>query len=512
MKIYKIKLILCSFVVSLCLPGCTNLDEETFGSLSPDTYYNNEAEALSSVVGVYQSLSQVSSIGDPWRIAEFGTDEFIVPGRASGGWFDQNNIDIIKHVVAPTNATCGRAWKNIFQEIGTANAVLESLKASPNSANLKGLIAETRALRAYGYFYAMDFWGNVPLVTVARIDPNNLPTNTPRKDVFTFIETEMLAAVEDLPSITTVNKASYYPRFTKEAVYGLLATMYLNAQVYTGTPKWTEAVAMCDKIIATNKYSLEAAVVDNFKSTKEQNSTEIISSFSIAPAQNAGNNQFILYTQNGLDKLKYNLPFTPANGYSTYQEALDRYENQDVRKSLIEYGPQYYLDGVTPLKYPNGTQLNIIAVQSLISAEDNEGYKVLKYTPIGTSWSGFNADNDLVLMRYADILLIKAEALFRGGTTTIADTPLNLINKVRARSNASLLGVVTLKSIEDERARELIWEGHRRRDMIRFGTYFTGTWAFKTTQTAAFRGIYPIPQEQLTANPNLHQNPEYPLN
>lgn len=512
MKIYKIKLILCSFVALLCMPGCTNLEEETFGSLSPDTYYNNEAEALSSVVGVYQSLSQVVHIGDPWRIAEFGTDEFIVPGRASGGWFDQNNIDIINHTVAPTNATCGRAWKNIFQEIGVANAVLESLQASPNSGNLKALIAETRALRAYGYFYAMDFWGNVPLVTVARIDPNNLPTNTPRKDVFTFIETEMLAAVEDLPSITTVNKASYYPRFTKEAIYGLLATMYLNAQVYTGTPKWTEAVAMCDKIISTNKYSLEATVVDNFKATNEKNSTEIISSFSISPAQNAGANQFILYAQNGLDKLKYNLPFTPANGYSTYQEALDRYENQDVRKSLIEYGPQYYLDGVTPLKYPNGTQLNIIAVQSLISAEDNEGYKVLKYTPIGTSWSGFNADNDLVLMRYADILLIKAEAMFRGGTTTIPDTPLNLINTVRGRSHASVLSSLTLKNIEDERARELIWEGHRRRDMIRFGTYFTGTWAFKTTQTAAFRGIYPIPQEQITANPKLKQNPEYPLN
>ena len=512
MKTYKIQLLLCSFIASLLLPGCTNLDEETFGSLSPDTYYNNEAEALSSVVGVYQSLSQVAHIGDPWRIAEFGTDEFIVPGRASGGWYDQNNIDIINHVVAPTNATCGRAWTNIFQEIGTANAVLESLQASPNSGNLKGLIAETRALRAYGYFYAMDFWGNVPLVTVARIDPNNLPGTTPRAQIFEFIETEMLAAVEDLPSITTVNKTSYYPRFTKEAIYGLLATMYLNAQVYTGTPKWTEAVAMCDKIIGTNKYSLEAAVVNNFKSTNEQNSTEIISSFSVSPAQNAGNNQFILYTQNALDKLKYNLPFTPANGYSTYQEALDRYENQDVRKSLIEYGPQYYLDGVTPLAYPNGTQLNIIAVQDLVSAEDNEGYKVLKYTPVGTSWSGFNGDNDLVLMRYADILLIKAEALFRGGTTTIPDTPLNLVNTVRGRSNASVLTSLTLKNIEDERARELIWEGHRRRDMIRFGTYFTGTWAFKTTQTATTRGIYPIPQEQRTANPKLVQNPGYPEN
>lgn len=512
MKIYKIKLILYTFVVSLSLPGCTNLDEETFGSLSPDTYYNNEAEALSSVVGVYQSLSQVAHIGDPWRIAEFGTDEFIVPGRASGGWFDQNNMDIINHTVAPTNATCGRAWKNVFQEIGTANAVLESLQESPNSANLKGLIAEVRALRAYGYFYAMDFWGNVPLVTVARIDPNNLPGNTPRKDVFAFIETEMLAAIQDLPSITTVNKASYYPRLTKEAIYAALATMYLNAQVYTGTPKWTEAIKMCDNIISTNKYSLEATVLDNFKSTNEQNSKEIISSFSISPARNAGSNQFILYTQNGLDKLKYNLPFTPANGYSTYQEALDRYENQDVRKSLIEYGPQYYLDGVTPLKYPNGTQLNIIAVKSLVSAEDNEGYKVLKYTPVGTSWSGANGDNDLVLMRYADILLIKAEALFRGGTTTIPDTPLNLVNQVRGRSNATALLSITLKNLEEERARELIWEGHRRRDMIRFGTYFTGTWAFKTAQTELFRGIYPIPAEQMTANPNLKQNPGYPLN
>ncbi|MFD0990114.1 RagB/SusD family nutrient uptake outer membrane protein [Mariniflexile jejuense] len=511
MKIYNIKLIFTLSIFTLCLSGCTNLDEETFGSLSPDTYYNTEAEALSSVVGVYQVLSRVVHIGDPWRIAEFGTDEFLVPGRASGGWFDQNNIDIITHTVKPTNATCGRAWNNIFQEIGIANAVLESLQASPNKENLKGLIAETKALRAYGYFYAMDFWGNVPLVTVARIDPNNLPTITPRSEVFSFIETEMLAAIQDLPSITTVDKASYYPRLTKEAVYAALATMYLNAEVYTGTTKWTQAITMCDNIISTAKYNLEANVVDNFKSTNEQNSKELISSFSVNPTQKALENQFILYTNHAPDKLKYNLPFTPANGYSTFQEALDRYENQDNRKKLIEYGPQYYLDGVTPLNYPDGTQLNIIAVQDLVSAQDNEGYKVLKYTPIGTTWSGFNADNDLVLIRYADILLIKAEALFRGGATTIPDTPLNLINTVRGRSNATLLSSLTLKDIENERARELIWEGHRRRDMIRFGTYFTGTWKFKTTQTETFRGIYPIPAEQITANPNLVQNPGYPL-
>jgi starch-binding outer membrane protein, SusD/RagB family len=492
-------------VTAASIVGCTKLEEEKFGSLSPETFYKSEKEALSSVVGVYQLLSQVSHIGDPWRIAEFGTDEFVVPGRASGGWFDQNNIDIIQHKVVPTNATTGRAWRNIFQEIGTANAVIESLESSPNKENLKAVIAETKALRAYGYFYAMDFWGNVPIVTVARIDPNNLPTISPRAEVFKFIETEMLAAVQDMPSVTEVNKATYYPRFTKESIYGALATMYLNAEVYTGTPQWEKAIEMCNLVIGTNKFTLEKDVVDNFKSTNEKNSTELISAFSVDPTKNAGGNQFILYAQHALDKQKYNLPFIPAHGYSTTQEALDRYADNDNRKKLLEYGPQFDLAG-NPLKYANGKQLVLVPVKDLISAEDDEGYKVLKYTPVGATWAGFNGDNDLVLMRYADILLIKAEALFRTGKTSEA---MELVNQVRARSNAAALTSLTLKNIEDERAREFIWEGHRRRDMIRFGTYFTGTWKFKTTQTEKSRGIYPIPQEQITANPKLEQNPGY---
>jgi hypothetical protein len=174
------KLLGAALFMSAVIPGCTKLDEEKFGVLSPDKYYQGEKEALSSVIGVYQLLSYNVDIGDPWRMKEFSTDEFIVPGRASGGWFDQNNIDLLKHVDNADNATIARAWQNIFQEIGTANAVLESLQASPNKDNLKALIAETIALRAYGYYFAMDNWGNVPLVTVARIDPKNLPVTTPR--------------------------------------------------------------------------------------------------------------------------------------------------------------------------------------------------------------------------------------------------------------------------------------------------------------------------------------------
>lgn len=322
------------------LSSCTKLDEEQFGSLSPNNYFNTEAEALSAVAGVYQRLQTVADIGDGWRLGEFMTDEFIVPGRANGGWYDQNTIDLMRHVWDPKNATASRGWNNIFGEIGTANAILESLQKSANAANLKALIAETRALRAFGYYYAMDYWGNVPLVTVARIDPNNLPTTTPRAQVYDFIETELLAAAQDMPSITAVTRASYFPRFTKESVYSLLAILYLNAQVYTGTPQWAKAIDMCDRVINTNAFALEADMLNSFKSNTQAASRELICAFTVDPNKTAGGNQFILYTQNALDQLKYNLPFVPANGYSTTQAALDRYENADKRKGYIEYGPQ----------------------------------------------------------------------------------------------------------------------------------------------------------------------------
>lgn len=500
------KIFAAGLLLTTAIAGCTKLDEETFGSLSPDTYYTDENTALSSVVGIYQLLSYNVDIGDPWRAKEFSTDEFIVPGRASGGWYDQSNIDLTNHVEDPFNSTLARSWTYIFQEIGTANAVIESLEASSNKDKFQSLISEAKALRAYGYFFAMDNWGNVPLVTVARQDPQNLAPTTASADIYNFIESEMLAAVNDLPSAKDVNHAAYYPRFTKESIYAALAYMYLNAQTYTGTAQWQKAIDMCDKVINSGAFNLMPNVIDNFASPSQVASTEIISAFTKDPTKNAGNNQFILYAQNALDQQKYNLPFSPANGYSTTPPALERYEAQDVRIQMIEHGPQYYLDGVTPLTYPNGTQLDLIPVQDIVAAQDNEGYKVLKYTPVGVAWSGFNADNDLVLERYSDVLLIKAEALFRTGN---AGDALTLVNMVRLRSNATKLNTLTLQDIEDERGREFIWEGCRRTDMIRFGDYFTGTWPFKTTQTEPFRKFYPIPNEQIVANPNLTQNEGY---
>lgn len=499
---YKIYFAMLSAVV---LGSCTKLNEDTFDKLSPSNFFNNETEAIAGVAVLYSNLAQVASVSAPWTISEIGTDEFVVPGRASGGWYDQNNMDIMLRQTNSNNVQVGNAWTNIFSGgIGKANGLIANLNQSSAAASLKIEIAEARALRAYFYFYALDFWGNVPIVTTPKLDQTNLPTNSPRADVFKFVESEWLAAAKDLPSVKTVDKTKYYPRLTQEAVYMALATLYLNAEVYTGTARWNDAITMCDNITKTGAYGLETNTVDNFKAANKGITKETIFAFSVDPARSAGTNPFILYSQPAADQQRYGLNFTPANGFSTFQEALDRYENQDNRKKLLEYGPQTYPDG-RPLLV-NGTQLNLVQVVSYTAALDNEGYRVLKYVPDGAVYTGGNGNNDLVLTRYADVLLTEGEAMFRSGNVGGA---LGLINQVRTRSNATPLAVVTLKDFENERGREFIWEGHRRRDMIRFGDYFTGKWTFKTTTDAQTWGLYPIPAAQLATNPNLKQNPGY---
>ncbi|MBD0377781.1 MAG: RagB/SusD family nutrient uptake outer membrane protein [Flavisolibacter sp.] len=452
-------------------------------------------------------MSAVTNYGAAWRASELGTDEYIIAARTNGGWYDGGiHLQYTNHSLTPENSQNNDAWNQVFGIIGAANAVMQSLEESPEKAKFAGLIAEVRALRAYAYFYAMDYWGNVPIVTTARIEPSNLPKTSPRSEVFNFVESEMLKAIADLPSIKNVNRTAYYPRFTKEAIQAALATVYLNGKVYTGKDYWTQAIEQADKVISSGGYILEPQFIASFTGDNH-NSRELISAFSIDPAQTAGANNYVRGALHPLHVNSFNpsLPFVPANGFNTFEDALNRYEAADVRRKYIWWGPQADANG-NPLKMSNGTQLVLVPIKDPTKAEDNEGYRVLKYVPNG-KWVGRDADNDIVLIRYADVLLIKAEALLRSGGS--ASEALKLVNDVRKRSNASQLTSLTLQDIEDERGRELLWEGHRRRDMIRFGDYFTGTWKFHTSPTPVFRGLYPIPQQQIIANKNLNQNPGY---
>jgi len=499
----RIQLIL---VGAILFWGCTALDEEIFGALSPENYYQTEQEAMSSLAGVYQRMNTVVYYDRSWQLALLGTDELAIPQLASGGWGGYR-IPFADHSWDANNSGIERSWNQVFAVIGAANAVLESFENSPQAENLTGSIAEVRALRAYAYFYAMDFWGNVPIFTEARVSPENLPSTNSREEVFDFVVSEMKLAIENLPSVTEVNRTAYYPRFTKEAIQGALATVFLNGEVYTGQSYWDKAIEMADAVIQSNGYILEPEFRTSFLADNNT-SMEIISSFSHEPHLNAGGNAYFRGAMHPSHQIAYDSPFVPANGFKTFTVVLDRYEEQDVRRDHVVHGPQFDMDGNPLPSGPNDqTPLVLKPLTDMNSTADDEGYRVLKYIPDG-NWSGNSATNDVVLMRYAEILLIKAEALYRSPSGSNGEA-LSLINEVRERSNASQLNTLTLQDLEAERAREFLWEGQRRRDMIRFGTYFTGTWKFKTEQTPAYRGIYPIPQAQINSNPNLEQNPGY---
>src|SRR5687767_12110346 len=354
MKNYSINksslLILLSLLLST---GCTKLDEKLYGRVKPDNFFKTEAEVTAALAGVYNNMGFAVNGGNLWRLLHMGTDEYIIVARSDGRWLDGSvYIEFFEHRWTPVNNRLG-SYSDVFRTIGSANAILESLNNSPNAANLKPQIAEARALRAYAYFYAMDLWGNVPIVTTARIEPTNLPTNSTRKQVFDFVVSELNAAAIDLPSVKTVNRAAYYPRMTKEAAYSVLALTYLNGEVYAGKSYWAECIDMCDKVTAGG-YTLAPNINANFIPANE-GSPEFIYAVSQDPSKTAGSNNFAQRTLHDSHRFKYNLPFTPQNGFNTLEVAYDRFEAQDTRRSHILTGPQFAADGVTPLKNIAGT-------------------------------------------------------------------------------------------------------------------------------------------------------------
>jgi hypothetical protein len=492
------------FIV-LISTGCTKLDEKLYGRVTPENYFKTDAEVLAALAGVYNNMGFAVNGGNAWRLLHLGTDEFIIVARSDGRWLDGSvYIEFFEHKWTPINNRLG-SYSDVFRTIGSANAVLEGMQSSPNAANLKGQIAEARGLRAYAYFYAMDLWGNVPIVTTARIEPTALPETKTRKEVFDFVVSELTAAATDLPSVTTVNKTAYYPRMTKEAANAILALTYLNGEVYAGKSYWAECIAACDKV-AAGGYILTPNFNDNFIPANE-NSKEFIYAISVDPAKTAGSNNFAQRTLHDSHRFKYNLPFVPQNGFNIVEDAYNRFEAQDVRRSQILAGPQFAADGVTPLKNIAGTaNLVLVPIANPKNATENEGYRLMKWLPDNT-WINGGASNDVATIRYSEILLTKAEAILRSGGD--ANAAMALVNQVRVRSNATPLSAITVNDILDERGRELMWEGTRRRDMIRFGTFFSWTPFWKPTVTPAFRGLLPIPAAEIGANPRLKQNPGY---
>jgi len=502
----------------LFIPACT-LDEDVYSIYTADTYYENDAQVMSTLSGIYRNFAGLCSMGTPYRIMELCTDEEVVLGRVNGWWQNSTFYELLTHTWTEQNSYIDGGWDSFFKIVGQTNALISSLEKTTN-LDVDQEIAELRALRAYAYFFLMDLYGNVPIFTDEKVEATNLPTQNTRSEVFDFIVSEIEVAIDELPSQNDVG-SDYYGRFTKEALYALMATIYLNGEVYTGTDYYAEAITYADLVINSGAYSLLDDYFDNFVYDNDENAEMIFTAVFDPNATGGIGHPFVCKTLPAITGV-FGLPYQPQSGFGTTEELYALFDDDDDRKDMIlPYGPMVnpetgdtvmvesvVTDGPSVL-YVEGestsgpvpfelTEMTGYHNQSMAA-----GMRWIKWG-VDPNTNGNNAGNDVAFLRYADVLLIKAEASFREGNTSVA---LNLVNQVRERSHASTLTELTLQDLLDERGRELAFEMTRRRDLIRFGK-FTEAWGFKDASDD-YRCLYPIPKDAMDANSNLVQNTGY---
>jgi starch-binding outer membrane protein, SusD/RagB family len=480
--------------------SCTDLVETPFSEATQDKFFTNAASFEAALVPAYASLRPY--IWNYWNLSEHTSDELQGPTRG-GDWGDGGQwVRMNSHDLLANEGLINDLWNDLFQGVSRSNNAIETFKGAPDSVKEKALfVSEAKALRAFYYYLLCDTFGSVPLVTVAQSDPKNPPVQSTRAEVFAFVESELKAA---LPSL--LDKAPS-GRFDKGVANAILAKLYLNAEAWTGTARYADAVTAADAVINSGKYSLAANYFDNFKINNE-GSPEIILQAAFSSTRDLGFPNMNLYMRT----LHYNqLPGSPWNGFTTIAEVYDSFEAGDARRSVMWEGQQYK-DLGWPAKATTGAALNDRTGKPLAftkncpitGADESNGIRVPKYQP-DVAAPGGQGENDFIIFRLADIMLVKAEALVRQNKGADA---LPILNNVRKRSALPALTAATLATIWDERTHEMFWEGVRRQDQIRFGR-FTAGYTNKTAVSNAKVLLFPIPTNQIASNPKLKQNPGY---
>ncbi len=501
--------------------SCTNLDEQIFSELTAENFPTTEEQFISALGATYTSLYGLLNHGGFFSIQEVSSDEIMIPQRGND-WFD-GGIWLRTHrhqFDAVSDGQFNGAWGYLFGGVSNCNRVIELFTTlvadgKVDQAQAAGFIAEVRTLRALFYFWLMDTFGNVPIVTsFSSADPN--PPTKSRAEVFAFVEQELN---ESVPQLAKAKDGSTYARMNFYAGKFLQAKLYLNSEVYTGKAEWAKAAAATDEIINSGLYSLEADYFKNFN-TNNSGSTENIFVVPYDEAQAQGFN-LAQMTLHYSSQASFNLQQQPWNGYCTLQEFYESYSNDDKRKGVsgnqqvrgnFHAGPQFASDGVTRLidsgaepADPDGQPLTFTPEVNALEPNTlrQAGARVGKYEfALGATP---NLSNDFPVFRYADALLMKAEALWRqnpGDAMALA-----LVNQVRTRAGVAAFATLTANDLLAERGREMFYEGWRRQDLIRFDK-FDDPWAFKPASEAC-KELFPIPFVQLSSNPNLVQNPCY---
>lgn len=498
----------------------TPITEATSASVYKD--FSNYKAILAKLYGGFSVTGQVGPTGNPdisgidegtssyirgyFQMQELPTDEAVI------GWNDGTLQDFHQMDWTPDDNFINAMFSRLFYQIAQCNEFIRQTSDANLSANgitgkdqetAKTYRAEARFLRALTYYHALDLFGSVPFVTDSNQVAYYYPNQISRPDLFAYVERELT----EIEGQLTDPRANEYGRADKACAWALLAKLYLNAQVYTGTDRYTDAVTYSSKVI-TSGYTLAQRYANMFNADNNATSASeflLTANFDGVRTQTYGGTTYLVHAaiggsmnaaefgvNSGWGGLRTTSAF--ANLFSDLTGATDKramFYTSGQNEAIADLGT--FTDGYAITKWSNKTSK-------------------------GTDGSNSTfVDTDFPLMRLSEMYLTYAEAVLRGGTGGNITTALGYINDLRQRAYGNASGNIAenqlnLKFLLEERGRELYWEGHRRTDLIRYGL-FTGStyvWPFKGgvaagTAVADYRTVYPIPTSALVANPNLKQ-------
>lgn len=527
--------------IALSLSGCTELEDRNYSTFVTEEFQPTADDVAALLGSAYTPWRETLLLWNGvWRSQEVSADEIVIPGRPNG-WVDGGIYKRIhQHNWFVEEDNVAQGWGRTYRGITLCNQLIYQIQTGyipMDEAAATKTMAELKVLRASYYYIIMDMYGKAALSTEFNVPEGYLPPEASRTEVYNFVVSEITSNIDLLDE---TSGGAYYGRFNKWAAYTLLAKVYLNAQVYTGTARWAECQAACQAVIDSGRYSLAANQKSVF-ATENQGSPEIIFGLAIDSKYTTEWNQFDIHMQTlqPRNQETYNLSQTPWGGMCAVPQFIATFHPDDSRLTENYIFGQQYNSGGQPLNCSmgayNGQPLAYInEVPSVDASEEIHGYRFGKFE-IGSGSTNI-LDNDYPLFRYADILMMKAEALLRQGQ---ADAAAVLVTQVRQRAFATnpAAAVVTGAQLQegssydyglrdtnattheggadiqygrflDELAWEFNQEGRRRQDMIRFGAFTTKSW-FSHAASAPYRQVYPIPTGALQTNGNLSQNTGY---
>jgi len=540
------------------------LDEDPKSKIPEEEAYKSEKLVyVNTIATIYTSFGNrlYGSTDNVHTLQEFSSDAWILPGR-QGDWVDGGKWQsLFLHNYGPGNTTIKSTWNALYTIIGNCNTSIDNLETfiqAGGESYLQDYQYEARAVRAILYYHLVDLFGRVPLVTSSKTVMADVNQSS-RSEVYQFIVDELTDCIPHLPSGKCQNMGKYYGRVTKAVGYMAMAKVAINSPILSkddwndgslvggiakvapyvnqagknikialdGTTRdaW-ETVLYCQKQIEKEGYSLQPNFSQNFSKTNDSSVENIWTQPSDGTTYKVSdyNPTRTLYAAHAS---AYGLQGWNGACATVEQMKVFKYgtDEQDPRMDMtFFYGPVFVDGKPIDAGLGDGAQLCYNPMDVVVDFKEDvpnqilkfAGARMSKYEVDNTTSSYLNHNNDKVFWRYADALLLAAEAKVRMGQSGDAE-----VNEIRDRVQAGQKSNVTLQDILDERMLEFSYEGMRRQDQIRFGTYTepttdryagvhhnvaTGDYVVDNT---GFTTVFPIPTSVLELNTKLTQNPGY---